>query len=93
MCDLYADTPHAVWVFVTDQGHTHQSASQVRRVAHRGGRHDKRGVQGGSGVLHTLASRAAFLRDPTHRIQFVYVPKHTSWLNKSKSGSVSWCGE
>src|SRR2546428_451604 len=26
--------------------------------------------------------RPAFLSDPTHRISFVYVPKHTSWLNQ-----------
>ena len=29
-----------------------------------------------------MPSRAAFLSDPSHRIQFVYVPKHTSWLNQ-----------
>jgi len=29
-----------------------------------------------------MASRAAFLSDPAHRIRVVYVPKHTSWLNQ-----------
>lgn len=29
-----------------------------------------------------MQSRAAFLSDPTHRIRFIYVPKHTSWLNQ-----------
>jgi transposase len=29
-----------------------------------------------------MASRVAFLSDATHRIQLVYVPKHTSWLNQ-----------
>ena len=29
-----------------------------------------------------MASRAAVWSDPTQRIQLVYVPKHTSWLNQ-----------
>ncbi len=29
-----------------------------------------------------MATRAAFLSDESHRIRFVYVPKHTSWLNQ-----------
>jgi transposase len=29
-----------------------------------------------------MASRGTFLQNPTHRIRFVYTPKHTSWLNQ-----------
>ncbi len=29
-----------------------------------------------------MPSRAAFLSDESHRIRFVYTPKHTSWLNQ-----------
>lgn len=29
-----------------------------------------------------MPARTAFLQDPTHRIRFVYPPKHTSWLNQ-----------
>jgi transposase len=29
-----------------------------------------------------METRAEFLSDPTHRIRFVYIPKHTSWLTQ-----------
>lgn len=77
-----ATDPEAVWVFVSDQLNTHQSESLVRLVAQHCAISDDLGVKGESGILHTMATRAAFLSDPAHRIQFVYVPKHASWLNQ-----------
>ena len=74
--------PAGVWLFVVDQLNTHQSESLVRLVAKRCGVTDDLGKKGESGVLQSMATRAAFLSDPTHRIQFVYTPKHTSWLNQ-----------
>jgi transposase len=75
-------TPDADWVFVTDQLNTHQSETLVRLVAARCGVTDDLGVKEQSGILRSMATRAAFLADPTHRIRFVYTPTHCSWLNQ-----------
>ncbi len=77
-----ATDPEGTWVFVVDNLNTHQSESLVQFVAETGAITDDLGVKGKRGVLQSMASRAAFLSDPTHRIQMVYVPKHTSWLNQ-----------
>ena len=74
--------PDGVWVFVVDQLNTHQSESLVRLVAERCGLKEELGEKGKSGVLKSMATRAAFLSEAAHRIQFVYLPKHTSWLNQ-----------
>jgi hypothetical protein len=77
-----ATDPDGAWVFIVDQLNTHQSESLVRLVADACGMTDDLGVKGEVGILQSMATRAAFLSDPTHRIHFVYVPKHTSWLNQ-----------
>jgi putative transposase len=74
--------PDGVWLFLVDQLNTHQSESLVRLVVERCGLSEELGEKGKSGVLRSMATRAAFLSDVTHRIQFVYLPKHTSWLNQ-----------
>jgi hypothetical protein len=76
------DPKAARWHIVCDQLNTHQSASLVRWVADLSGRHEDVGVKGESGILASMASRAAFLSDPTHPIVFHYTPKHSSWLNQ-----------
>jgi len=80
--DTIDTDPQASWVFITDQLNIHQSETLVQLVAERCGITDELGEKGEKGILQSMASRAAFLSDPTHRIQFVYVPKHTSWLNQ-----------
>jgi hypothetical protein len=74
--------PDTAWRFLADNLNTHQSEALVRLVATRCALPDDLGVKGQAGVLRSQASRAAFLGDPAHRIQFLYTPKHTSWLNQ-----------
>jgi hypothetical protein len=70
------------WHFVVDNLNTHQSESLVRWVATASALELELGKKGHHGILHTQASRAAFLSDPSHRIVFHYTPKHCSWLNQ-----------
>lgn len=74
--------PEAGWIFIVDQLNTHKSASLVRLVATCCQLDIELGVKGESGILESMETRTAFLSDPTHRIRFVYIPKHTSWLNQ-----------
>lgn len=77
-----ATDPNAEWVFVVDQLNTHQSESLVRWVAEQCALTTDLGEKGKSGILRSMDTRKAFLEDATHRIRFVYTPKHTSWLNQ-----------
>lgn len=74
--------PDDGWIFLLDQLNTHRSASLVRWVAACCGMDSELGVKGQSGILKSMETRTAFLSDPSHRIRFVYIPKHTSWLNQ-----------
>lgn len=78
---IATDAP-ATWIFVTDQLNTHQSASLARLVARHCGIDIDLGVKGKSGILKSRTTRRAFLEDKTHRIRFLYTPRHASWLNQ-----------
>jgi DDE superfamily endonuclease len=77
-----ASDPEAHWIFLVDQLNTHKSASLVYMVARLCSLDLDLGVKGESGILQSQSTRMAFLQDATHRIRFVYTPKHTSWLNQ-----------
>ncbi len=70
------------WIFIVDNFNTHQSESLVALVADLCELDEDLGEKGRTGILRSQATRAAFLADPTHRIRFVYTPKHASWLNQ-----------
>jgi hypothetical protein len=74
--------PEASWVFITDKLNTHQSETLVCLVAQLCGIQEDLGVKGKSGHLTSMKTRAAFLSDSTHRIRFVYTPRHSFWLNQ-----------
>jgi transposase len=77
-----AADPLAGWVFIVDNLNTHQSESLVKWVAQACGIKEDLGEKEKRGILQSQASRAAFLSEPSHRIRFVYTPKHCSWLNQ-----------
>jgi transposase len=73
----------AGWVFIVDNLNTHCGEPLVRMVAEQlGFDQDSLGAAKKQGVLKSMESRRTFLSDPSHRIRFVYIPKHSSWLNQ-----------
>ncbi len=74
--------PQAQWIFVSDQLNTHKSEALVRLIAEQCGIEEDLGIKGKCGILLSMETRASFLQSATHRIRFIYTPKHASWLNQ-----------
>jgi transposase len=76
--------PNGRWEFVMDNLNTHSGEPIVRAVAKlleidESTLGDKKRRKG---ILGSEASRKKFLTDESHRIRFVFIPKHGSWLNQ-----------
>lgn len=74
--------PHGKWVFVCDGLNTHKSETLVKLVADYCNIETPLGIKGKSGILKSKQTREKFLHDSTHKIRFVYTPKHCSWMNQ-----------
>lgn len=66
---------------LTDQLNIHMSESLVKFIAEIENFQGDLGKKGEKGILKSMKSRVAFLETDTHRVRFVYTPKHCSWLN------------
>jgi transposase len=74
--------PTGEWIFIVDNLNTHASESLVKWVAKQCGVHGPLGKKNVRGILESMTTRREFLSDIGHRIHFVYLPKHSSWLNQ-----------
>ncbi len=79
---LVGTDPQAQWTFVCDGLNTHKSEALVHFVAEACALGVELGIKGKSGILKSMGTRADFLHDTSHRIRFVYTPKHSSWMNQ-----------
>lgn len=68
-------------ILMTDQLNTHLSESLIRLIAQKISFQGELGIKGKEGILKSMETRRTFLENESHRIRFVYTPKHCSWLN------------
>lgn len=69
-------------IILSDQLNTHMSASLVQWIAEMEEYDEQElGIKEKSGFLHNMDTRRNFLEQEHHRVQFLFTPKHCSWLN------------
>lgn len=74
--------PQGKWIFVVDQLNTHKSSDLVKWVANVCNIKEDLGVERKRGIIQSMKTRTEFLSNQSHRICFVYTPKHCSWMNQ-----------
>jgi len=80
--DRVETDPKGQWIFIMDQLNTHKSPEMVKWIARQCGITNALGKERKRGVLESMKTRQSFLSDESHRIRFIYTPKHSSWLNQ-----------
>ena len=79
---IVAVNPNGEHIIICDQLNTHKSASLVEWIAEIIGYKEELGIKRKQGILKSIKSRMVFLEDKSHRIRFLYSPKHCSWMNQ-----------
>ena len=67
---------------MADNLNIHCSETLVQVVAQACAITEPLGKKGVRGVLKSVARGQEFLSEASHRVRFVYTPKHSSWLNQ-----------
>lgn len=78
---LIINDPQIEVILMADQLNTHMSKSLVEYFAKINGFKTDLGIKGKEGILKNKQSRMDFLEIETHKIRFVFTPKHCSWIN------------
>ncbi len=80
--DIHKTDTDSKHVIICDQLNTHKSATLVEYIAELEELECDLGIKGKKGILKSMKSRMLFLENREHKISFIYLPKHCSWLNQ-----------